>query len=127
MPRGDRTGPWGQGPMTGRRMGYCAGFSAPGFTASGPGLGYGRGFGFGRGFARGYGLGMGRGWRRGGFGRFRGYPYPSMMPSGYPYGMPYDYPAPPLYGYPYREAYGAEYPPQATSQKRSKKQNKETK
>jgi hypothetical protein len=24
MPGGDRTGPFGQGPMTGRAMGYCA-------------------------------------------------------------------------------------------------------
>lgn len=24
MPGGDRTGPEGKGPMTGRRMGYCA-------------------------------------------------------------------------------------------------------
>lgn len=36
MPRGDRTGPWGMGPMTGRGMGYCAGYSVPGF-ASAPG------------------------------------------------------------------------------------------
>ncbi|MEE4198502.1 MAG: DUF5320 domain-containing protein [Bacteroidales bacterium] len=25
MPGGDRTGPMGQGPMTGRRMGFCSG------------------------------------------------------------------------------------------------------
>lgn len=37
MPRGDRTGPGGQGPMTGRGMGYCAGFNHPGFTAGGRG------------------------------------------------------------------------------------------
>ncbi|RKO66612.1 DUF5320 domain-containing protein [Desulfofundulus salinus] len=36
MPRGDRTGPWGMGAMTGRAMGYCAGYSVPGF-ASAPG------------------------------------------------------------------------------------------
>lgn len=26
MPGGDRTGPSGMGPMTGRRMGYCTGY-----------------------------------------------------------------------------------------------------
>lgn len=31
MPRGDRTGPTGQGPLTGRGAGYCAGFRLPGF------------------------------------------------------------------------------------------------
>jgi hypothetical protein len=31
MPRGDRTGPAGMGPMTGRAAGYCAGYPAPGF------------------------------------------------------------------------------------------------
>jgi hypothetical protein len=31
MPRGNRTGPMGMGPMTGRGAGYCAGFSVPGF------------------------------------------------------------------------------------------------
>ncbi len=57
MPRGDRTGPLGQGPMTGRRMGDCAetenvgsGFGyGRGFFSRGRGLGYGRGFGFGYG------------------------------------------------------------------------------
>ncbi len=62
MPRGDRTGPMGYGPMTGRGMGYCAGYAGPGYTN--PGFGY-RGFGggWGRGFGRGYGRGWGRGWR----------------------------------------------------------------
>ncbi len=46
MPRGDRTGPAGQGPMTGRGMGYCAGFNAPGFMNPRPGRGFGRGFGW---------------------------------------------------------------------------------
>jgi len=35
MPRGDRTGPSGQGPMTGRAAGYCTGHSAPGFMNPG--------------------------------------------------------------------------------------------
>ena len=65
MPGGDRTGPVGRGPMTGRALGYCAGFTVPGFAN----LGYGRGFGRGggRGFGRGY-WGRGRGfWWRGTF------------------------------------------------------------
>ncbi len=43
MPFGDRTGPQGMGPMTGRSLGYCAGYSPPGFTRPGFGRGYGRG------------------------------------------------------------------------------------
>ena len=54
MPRGDRTGPAGQGPMTGRGLGYCAGYNSPGFTRGyGMGMGWGggrRGYGFGRGY-----------------------------------------------------------------------------
>jgi len=50
MPMGDGTGPNGMGPMTGRRMGYCSGFNAPGFMNSGFGRGSSRGFGRGRGF-----------------------------------------------------------------------------
>ncbi len=65
MPRGDRTGPLGQGPMTGRRMGDCAETENVG-----SGFGYGRGFfsrGRGFGFGRGPGFGYGRGF--GFFGR----------------------------------------------------------
>lgn len=52
MPGGDRTGPLGQGPLTGRRMGFCAGFNTAGFMNPKFGRGFGRGFGagFGRGF-----------------------------------------------------------------------------
>jgi len=32
MPRGDKTGPGGLGPMTGRRMGTCAGNDQAGFS-----------------------------------------------------------------------------------------------
>ena len=85
MPFGDRTGPMGQGPMTGRGMGFCAGFVRPGFASSVPVYpqayahgpvtrvwpGWGYGYGFGRGFGRGFGPGFGRGWRRRGF---YGYP-----------------------------------------------------
>ena len=52
MPQGDRTGPNGQGSMTGRAMGYCAGFASPGFMNVGAGRGFGRGRGFRRGFGR---------------------------------------------------------------------------
>jgi len=39
MPRGDRTGPLGAGPMTGRGAGYCAGYGVPGYANPVPGLG----------------------------------------------------------------------------------------
>jgi hypothetical protein len=58
MPRGDRTGPSGLGPMTGRAAGYCAGYPVPGFMN--PPRGLGRGLGRRRG--RGWGRGLGRGW-----------------------------------------------------------------
>jgi len=32
MPGGDGTGPWGLGPRTGRRAGYCSGYNTPGFA-----------------------------------------------------------------------------------------------
>ena len=50
MPFGDRTGPRGQGPMTGRRMGYCAGYSSPGWKSSA----FGKKDGFKRGRRGGY-------------------------------------------------------------------------
>lgn len=44
MPAGDRTGPAGMGPMTGRAVGLCAGSPAPGFASSArPGRTGGRG------------------------------------------------------------------------------------
>ena len=55
MPGGNGTGPMGMGPMTGRGMGYCAGYPRPGFVNPG----FGRGTGWGR--CRGQGFGMG--WR----------------------------------------------------------------
>ena len=58
MPRGDGTGPRGQGPMTGRAAGFCAGYETPGFAN--PQFGRGGGMGYGRGFG-----GGGRGWRHG--------------------------------------------------------------
>ena len=64
MPREDRTGPFGEGPKTGRQMGCCTGHESPGFDSMqqnwrGTGMSYGRGFG--RGFGRGPGGGIGRG------------------------------------------------------------------
>ena len=53
MPFGDRTGPAGQGPRTGRGAGFCGGFGVPGFMNRGASQGL---FGRGRG-------GAGRGWR----------------------------------------------------------------
>ena len=54
MPRGNRTGPAGWGPITGRGMGYCAGYDAPGYVHQAPSYGRRRG-----------GRGAGRGWRHG--------------------------------------------------------------
>ncbi len=48
MPHGDRTGPRGEGPMTGRGRGYCAGYDAPGYGTVGRGPGWGPGYGRGR-------------------------------------------------------------------------------
>jgi len=62
MPQGDRTGPIGQGSITGRGLGFCSGYDTPGY-AKGFGGGMGRGFGFGRGMGR--GRGFGRGWNAG--------------------------------------------------------------
>ncbi len=62
MPRGDRTGPMGAGPMTGRAAGFCAGNTAPGYANFGGGRGRGMGFGRGGGGGRGFGRGFGRGW-----------------------------------------------------------------
>ncbi len=65
MPGGDRTGPMGMGPTTGRALGYCAGFGAPGYMNPAPGWGRGFGRGWGRGFARrasGYRGGFGNPW-----------------------------------------------------------------
>ena len=70
MPRGDRTGPAGQGPRTGRGIGYCVGNEYPGYMSPdvvGEFLGRVRGF-FGRGGGGGS-ISSGRGRGRGVFGR----------------------------------------------------------
>ena len=67
MPRGDRTGPFGEGPIAGRLMGYCGRYESPGFDsiqknrkASGRGFGRGPGGGLGRGFGPVFRHGYGR-------------------------------------------------------------------
>lgn len=67
MPGGNGTGPWGAGPMTGRGMGFCSGYSVPGFMNTMAGFGKGMGFGRGRFGGRGFGR-MFLGWQR--FGQF---------------------------------------------------------
>lgn len=60
MPRGDRSGPQGMGPKTGRALGLCSGYPAPGYANAGRGGGAGgRGLGLGRGQGRGQGRGRG--------------------------------------------------------------------
>jgi len=76
MPLGDRTGPAGMGPMTGRGAGYCAGYSTPGYMNRG----FGRGGGFGRGWGRGFG------WRRAGYAYGANYGYATPYPA-YPEGI----------------------------------------
>jgi hypothetical protein len=71
MPLGDRTGPAGMGPMTGRGAGYCAGYSVPGYMNPVRG----RGFGFGRGWGRGFG------WRRAGYSYGANYGYDAPYPA----------------------------------------------
>ncbi len=97
MPGGDRTGPLGWGPMTGRGAGYCAGYPVPGYLNPVPARGWfgvGRG-GFPRGGGRGRAFGGGRGWWwRSGF-----YGYPPYAPEYPPYPMAY----PPAYQKPTAE------------------------
>ena len=67
MPQGDRTGPQGQGPKTGRGMGKCgskSGNPAP-QDQDGMGTGRGQGRGSGKGAGRGQGKGRGTGQGRG--------------------------------------------------------------
>lgn len=62
MPRGDRTGPQGMGPMTGRAAGDCAGYDVPGYAnlggRRGVRRGFGRGFNWRNRFAAGLGWGV---------------------------------------------------------------------
>ncbi len=77
MPSGDRRGPLGYGPMTGRGMGFCAGYDRGGFAGNAQGRGFGR-------------RGGGSGFHRGNFGRYgRGRGYRNRFfnaPPAMPYG-----------------------------------------
>lgn len=72
MPGGDRTGPYSEGPMTGRGRGYCEGNEQPGFLhgRSSRGIRQGRAFRWGFGNRRGFGF-------RHGFGN----QYPANVPD----------------------------------------------
>jgi hypothetical protein len=71
MPGGDQTGPVGAGPRTGRGLGYCGGYDAPGFANCG----------FGPGLSRRRGWGGGFGWRQRFFATGRpGWGYPRYTP-----------------------------------------------
>jgi hypothetical protein len=85
MPGGDRTGPMGTGPMTGRAAGYCAGYPVPGYIDPIPG--------------RGFGPGWGRGWQHG----FYATGLPAWARFGYPPAWGYGPYAPPT---PEQEAEG---------------------
>ena len=80
MPGGDRTGPMGMGPLTGRGAGFCAGYDAPGYGNPIPGRGFGRHF-------------WGRGWRGGGRG-WRHWYYATGLPGWMRLG--FGWPAPPM-------------------------------
>lgn len=97
MPGGDRTGPAGLGPMTGRAAGFCAGYPMPGYANPIGRRGF---FGRGRGFGGGgwgrrnwyYATGL-PGWARAGYGMpawgeytSGTYGYPAAYPSGFPTG-----------------------------------------
>ncbi len=46
MPCGDRTGPVGAGPRTGKGLGCCSAFGVPGYMNPAPEMGFGRGRGW---------------------------------------------------------------------------------
>lgn len=96
MPGGDRTGPWGMGPMTGRGAGFCAGYPVPGYATPMWGRGFGMGFGRGRGMGGRGGWGRRNwfyatgvpGWQRaygyaGAPGAYFNAPYPPQQAWGY--------------------------------------------
>ena len=71
MPSGDKTGPSGNGPMTGRSAGYCAGFEQAGYENQIPrrgGVGRGRRGGRGIFGFRNLGRRSGRGFFQSGYG-----------------------------------------------------------
>ncbi|MFC1565223.1 DUF5320 domain-containing protein, partial [candidate division KSB1 bacterium] len=72
MPRGDRTGPDGAGPLTGRATGFCAGYKAPGY------LNYAGGRNFGFSCRNNFGGRLGMAW---GKMRNRGWQNPDILPD----------------------------------------------
>lgn len=74
MPGGDRTGPYSEGPMTGRGLGYCGGNDRPDFTNNRSFKGRDQGGAFRRGFGnrRGFGFGFRHG---------SGNTYPTNVPD----------------------------------------------
>ncbi len=84
MPRGDRTGPLGEGPMTGRGMGLCAGYNVPGYMNGGVNPRSRGNFGLGRGKGRGNRWGFNAtgqpGWARV-YGQNRGIPQVNIPPQ----------------------------------------------
>jgi hypothetical protein len=100
MPRGDRTGPAGMGPMTGRGAGYCTGQGAPGFLNPNygrGGMGYGA-RGRGRGWRHWYHATGLTGWQRGAGG----------VPVGWGFAPPFGGELPPGYGPEYGPGYSQE-------------------
>ena len=80
MPGFDRTGPMGDGPMTGGARGRCNPATAGAIPAYAGMRGYGRGLGLRRGFRGGFESRMGRGRRSG-----RGYGwFPPAIDPAYP-------------------------------------------
>ena len=106
MPRGDRTGPSGMGPMTGRGVGYCRGYGMPGYSNPVPGRGLGMGWGRRR--------GGGRGWRH----RYYATGLPGWARFGYAptWDAPPAWGPPPMWGPPPAPAYGPNYAPPAPEQ-----------
>ena len=89
MPGGDRTGPMGMGPMTGRAAGYCAGNAAPGSADAVPGRGsFGRRGGRGRGRRNWFCATGLTGWQRAATGQ-------PAFGGGGAYGVPYAAPSVP--------------------------------
>ncbi len=84
MPHGDRTGPLGGGPKTGRAAGFCAGSGVPGYMNPGYGANISEPL---RGVGRGgipWGGGRGRAWG----GRRRSWEGPIRLGRGF--GVPYN-------------------------------------
>lgn len=82
MPLGDRTGPAGAGPRSGRGLGLCNGYAAPGYLNAGYGYARGAGFGRGMGYGRAGGYGRGRGFGfHAGWGYGYGYPQTAQQPT----------------------------------------------